>query len=127
MAGACEVVSKIAVGVVVDANVCNKYFLWTVLFFLAGTGAIVTSLTHNIEVLMAYAVVLGTTGLNFTCLVGPVISDCVPYQALGGAMGLYLLAYGSGISLGYPLIGEQLLSCANRNKEYGRLDYRHPA
>ena len=65
VAGACEVVSKLAVGVTVDANVCNKYFLWTVLFFLAGTGAIVTSLTRNIKVLMAYAVVLGATGLNF--------------------------------------------------------------
>ena len=104
--GACEVVSKLALGIVVDANVCNKYFLWTVLFLLAGTGAIVTSLTRSMDMLMIYAVVLGTTGLNFTCLVGPVISDCVPYQALGGAMGLYLLVYGSGISLGYPLIGE---------------------
>ena len=122
VAGACEVLSKLTVGVVVDTNFCNKYFLWTVLFLLAGTGAIVTSLTRSLEMLMIYAVVLGTTGLNFTCLVGPVISDCVPYHALGGAMGLYLLAYGTGISLGYPLIGEQPLFHKKRNKRYGCLD-----
>ncbi len=106
VAGACDTVSKLAVGYLVDTKLLSKYTIVTFLFLTAGIGAVATAFSRNIHVLMGYAVVLGLTGLNFTSMAGPLITDCVPHQAIGSAMGLYLLAYGCGISLGYPLIGK---------------------
>ena len=106
IAGVFEVVSKLAVGVLMDTKLLSKNTLLALLFLTAGLGAIITALVENKHALMGYAVVLGLTGMNFPTFAGPLLADCVPHQALGAAMGLYLFAYGCGISLGYPLIGE---------------------
>ena len=109
VAEACEVISKLAMGVLINSKLLYKHTISGILFLLAGTGAVVTALLRNASTLMGYAAVLGFRGLNFPCLAETLLADCVPSQALGGAVGLYLMAYGAGISLGYPLIGKDLV------------------
>ncbi len=106
MAGACEIISKLSVGPLIDSKILHKHTILFLCFMSAGIAGVVAGLSGSAHLLMGYAVILGLTGFNFVCLAGPLLADCVPQQALGSAMGLYLLAYGSGIALGYPLVGK---------------------
>ena len=51
VAGGCEVISKLAVGVLTDSKILSKHTISVLLFLLAGTGAVVTAHLHNAEVL----------------------------------------------------------------------------
>ena len=106
-----EVLSRILVALFLDRRHVQKHFVLFVNFILVSLSGLLTFLSCTSDYLIAHAVVIGLFGLNFTPIAMSIIADCVKPEQLGSAVGMYILALGTGLGAVYPVLGR--FKCCN--------------